>query len=139
MNRQYGILMTKTAEDFYVNLVVKGKQEIQDGNRINSSSAILSCIEQAIDDISLTPFNETRSLAGTFSGVYRFCSGLVRIIYTVEPNKGKIIIYSICVVQQSLSQFVQMAFEAGKLDGLCGMLGIDKIDLEEVSRSAYVN
>lgn len=139
MNRQYGILMTSTAESFYVNLATKVRQENQDGNRIANSSAVLSCIEQAIDEISLTPFDETRSLTGTFSGVYRFCSGLVRIVYTVEPDKGQIVILSICVVQQSLSQFVQMAFESGKLDGLCGMLGIDKTDLEQVSRSAYVN
>lgn len=101
--------------------------------------AVFSCIEHAIEEISLTPFDENRSLAGTFSDVYRYCAGSVRITYIVEPDKGQILIYSMCEVQQSLSQFVRMAFESGKLDGLCGALGIDKTNLEESTRSAYIN
>lgn len=124
MNRQYEVLMTDCAEQFYVNLTIKAAQEAKDGNRITGSSAVLSCIEQAIDEISLTPLDENRSLAGTFSDVYRFSSGSIKIVYRVEADKGRIIIYSICEVSQSLSQFVRMAFESGKLDGLCGILGI---------------
>lgn len=139
MNRQYEILMTDNAERYYASLSLKAKQEAKDGNRITGSIAVFSCIEQALEEISLTPLDGNRSLAGTFSDVYRYSSGSVRISYIVEPDKGQILIYGMCEVQQSLSHFVRMAFESGKLDGLCGALGIDKNNLGEPPRSAYVN
>jgi len=139
MNRRYNIMMTESAGRFYTQLALQARQEQGNGNRRSNSVAVFAFIEQALEEIMLSPLNQSRSLAGTLAEVYRFSSGQLRITYVVQPDLGQVVVYSMCFVSQSLTQFVQSAFESGKLDGLCGALGIDKSNLEDVPRSSYVN
>lgn len=139
MIRQYDVVMSKSAARFYKQMAQLADQRNADGSRNLRSAAVFSFIEHALDEISLAPLDQNRILAGMFSNLYRVSSGQLRIVYGVQPELGRVLVYHICIVTESLSRVIQTAYKAGKLDKLCGILGIEKTNLEEVPRSLYLN
>lgn len=139
MTGQYDVVMSKSAARFYKQVAQLANQRNADGSRNLRSVAVFSFIERALDEIALAPLDQSRSLAGMFSNLYRVSSGQLRLVYGVQPELARVSVYHICIVAESLSRFIQNAYESGKLDKLCGILGIEKTDLEEVPRSPYLN